>query len=409
MVAGTVRKGIGAAIVAGFVLFLAWAFWPRPMPVDMATLARGAMHVAIADEGKTRVKDVYTVSAPVAGRVLRIEAEVGDTVVAGETVLVHLLPSAPAFLDARALSEAQATVRAAEAAVELARAERSRALAEVEYAKLDVERVRDLVERQAKSVAELDRVELALKVARAADARAIAAINQRQAELETAKAVLIDPATPETVEAGRTVGLVGIKAPVSGRVLAVLRESEGVISAGAPLIELGDPTRLEVVVDLLSTGAVKVSAGDTVEIVDWGGVGVLKGRVARVEPTGFTKVSSLGIEEQRVNVIIEPVAGSADWSRLGHGFRVQARIIVWSGEDVLRVPAGALFRLDRDWAVFKVVDGDARLTVVGVGHAAEDWVEVKTGLAAGDKVIVHPARAIADGVAVIQRKGAKPK
>jgi HlyD family secretion protein len=406
MKAGVARNAIGATIVLGFAGFLAWAFWPRPLPVEVAAITRGAMQVAISDEGKTRVKDVYSVSAPVAGRVLRIEAEVGDTVVAGETIVAHLLPSAPAFLDARALSEAQATVRAAEAAVELARAERRRAQAEIDYAKLEVDRVRDLVKRQAKSVAELDRVELNLKLAKVTDARAVAAIDQRQAELETAKAVLIDPATPESVAAGRTVGLIGIKAPVSGRVLAVLRQSEGVVAAGTPLVELGDPTRLEVVVDLLSTSAVKVSPGDVVDIVDWGGPGALKGRVLRVEPTGVTKVSSLGIEEQRVNVIVVPATGDAEWTKLGHGFRVQARIIVWSAPDVVRVPAGALFRLDREWAVFKLDDGRARLTVVGTGHVAEDWVEVTSGLAVGDKVIVHPARAIEDRVAVVPRNPA---
>jgi len=408
MAPNTVRKGLGAVIAVGFAGFLAWAFWPRPLPVDTAEAKAGPMHVAITDEGQTRVKDVYRVSAPVAGRVLRIEADVGDSVVAGETVVVHLLPSAPAFLDARALSEAEAGVRAAEAAVELARAERRRAVAEVEYAKLEVDRVRDLVKREAKSVAELDRIELSLKIAKAADARAIAAINQRPAELETAKAVLIDPATPETVEAGRTAGVVGIKAPVSGRVLAVLRESEGVVTAGTPLIELGDPKRLEVVVDLLTTSAVKVRPGDPVEIVEWGGDDVLKGRVARVEPTGFTKVSSLGIEEQRANVIIEPEAGGADWSRLGHGFRVETRIIIWSADSVLRVPAGALFRLDRDWAVFKVVDGAARLQVVKVGHVSDAWGEIASGLAAGDTVIVHPARAVEDGLNVTRRKTATP-
>jgi HlyD family secretion protein len=408
MAANTVRKGLGVVIVIGFAGFLAWAFWPRPLPVDIAETKPGPMHVAITDEGQTRVKDVYRVSAPVAGRVLRIEADVGDTVVAGESVVVHLLPSAPAFLDARALSEAEAGVRAAEAAVQLAQAERRRAVAEVEYSQLEVDRVRDLVKRQAKSVAELDRVELSLKIAKAADARAIAAINQRRAELETAKAVLIDPATPESVEAGRTAGVVGIKAPVSGRVLAVLRESEGVVTAGTPLIELGDPTRLEVVVDLLTTSAVKVSPGDPVEIVEWGGDDVLKGRVSRVEPTGFTKVSSLGIEEQRVNVIIEPEAGAAGWSRLGHGFRVETRIIVWSADSVLRVPAGALFRLDRDWAVFKLVDGTARLQAVKVGHVSDAWGEITSGLAAGDTVIVHPARAVEDGLAVAARKKLSP-
>lgn len=400
------RKILGGAVALAFILFLVWAFWPRPLAVTLAQIDRGPMRLAIMDEGQTQVKDVYRVSAPVAGRVLRIEVDVGDLVVAGETIIASLLPSAPSFLDARALREAEATVRAAEATVQLALAERTRARAEVEYATLEVRRVRDLVNQRVKSSAELDRSELALKTAEAADASAIAVIAQRRAELETAKAVLIDPATPETVESGYTVGVVGIKAPVSGRILSVLRESEGVVSAGAPLVELGDPERLEVVVDLLSTNAVKVTPGDPVEIVDWGGVGILTGRVRRVEPTGFTKVSSLGIEEQRVNVIVEPTE-DGDWSRLGHGFRVQAEIIIWSTDDVLRAPSSALFRLDRDWAVFKAVDGRARLSVVQVGHIASDWVEIENGLEPGDQVILHPARIVEDGAKLEQRSAAE--
>ena len=245
MAASSVRKIIGGVIALSFVSFLVWTFWPRPLAVSLATVSRGAMQVAIQDEGRTRVKDVYRVSAPVAGRVLRIDVDVGDSVIAGETVVASLLPSAPSFLDARALQEAKAVIRAAEASVKLAEAERSRTLAEVNYATLEVKRTRDLVNRQVKSAADQDKAELALKAALAADDSAIAMIAQRRAELETAKAVLIDPATPETVEAGETVGIIGVKAPTNGRILSVLRESEGVVSAGTPLIELGDPGRLD--------------------------------------------------------------------------------------------------------------------------------------------------------------------
>ncbi|MBT5266260.1 MAG: HlyD family efflux transporter periplasmic adaptor subunit [Rhodospirillaceae bacterium] len=391
------RKAVAISTAGAAIGFIAWAFWPRAVPVEIAVIERGPMQVAITDEGRTRVRDIFRVSAPVSGRVLRIAAKVGDEVVAGQTVLAAILPSAPAFLDARALKEARAAVRASRAAVTLARADFQRAEAEVGYAATELKRTQALVQRRAKSEAALDLSELALSQAKAARDSANAMIAIRSAELETAEAVLLDPVTSETIRAGRSVGAIDIRAPLNGRVLSVMHQSEGVVPAGTALMELGDPTDIEVVVDLLSADAIKVAPGATVIIGDWGGTGSLEGVVDRIEPRGFTKVSALGIEEQRVNVIIDPVGDRTGWRKLGHGFRIEASIVTWTAEDVARVPAGALFRIDRQWAVFHIQEGQARLTTVDIDHLTSNAAQLVSGLKVGDQVVLYPPRALADG------------
>ena len=313
-------------------------------------------------------------------------------------------PREESFLDLRARRRAEAAIDAAAAAYDYAEAERARVLAELEYARAEWERARTLAERGTISDAQLDRAELALRTEEAALATADASVAVRASELDNARAELIDPSTAGFDQPAGSSCCVPVLAPVSGRVLRVLHESEGIVASGTPLIEVGDPQDLEVVVDLLSADAVKVAAGDAVLIDDWGGDGALAGVVRRVEPYAFTKVSALGIEEQRVNVVIDLTDPPARWPGLGHGFRVEVRIIDWQGEEIARLPLSALFRRGQDWAVFAAQDGHARLRVVELGHINADQAEVIGGLDDGGQVVMHPSDRIADGTPIVERR-----
>ncbi len=379
-----------------------YAFRPQPVPVDVAGAVRDAMVVTIDGDGRTRVREVYVVSAPVSGQVLRIERHVGDAVVAGETVLATIRPTDPTFLDRRARAQAEATIKAAEAAFALAEAERARAEAELDFARSELDRSAKLAQRGTISQRELDRATLELRTREAALATAEATITKRRYELEMARAALIQP--------GQRVGdgvapecCVEVFAPVDGRVLRMIQESEGVVLAGAPLLEVGNPADLEVVVDLLSADAVRVEVGAAATIDDWGGGDTLRARVRRVEPYGFTKVSALGIEEQRVNVILDLIDPAEQWRQLGHGFRVDVHIVVWHGEDVLQIPLGALFREGSDWAVFVLEEGRASLRRVLIGHSNGRVAEVLGGLSADELVILHPGDRVANGVRAVRR------
>ena len=397
------RRGFWLVFFVAVVLAgLLYAFWPQPVQVDTATIARGAMEVTIDGEGRTRVRDVYVVSAPVPGRVQRIESRSGDEVSAGKTLLAIVRPTDPTFLDRRARAQAEASIKTAEAGFALARAERSRARAELDFASAELVRARKLAERGNLSQRNLDKAVLAERTARAALATAAAGLTMRSYELETARAALIQPGSGEDVS-DNAACCVEVFSPVDGRVLRVLHESEAVVAAGTPLLEIGDPGDLEIVADLLSSDAVRVTEGAPVSIEDWGGGDLLSGRVRRIEPSGFTKISALGIEEQRVNVIVDFTQERSRRVRLGHGYRVEVRIAVWRGVDVLRLPLGALFRTNEDWAVFAIVDGVAATRTVRIGHRNNHVAEIVGGLAEGDVVILHPGDQIADGVRVAAR------
>jgi HlyD family secretion protein len=392
------RSVLGFLVALGIVGFLVYAFWPQRVPVDVTEVARGPLQVTIDGEGRTRVREVYIVSAPVAGSVLRIESKVGDAVVAGETVLATLRPADPTILDRRSRRQAEATVKAAEAAQTLAKAEVVRAQVEQEFLRAELDRKRKLADRGTVSQSTLDRAEMEAKTSGAALDTARAALRVKEFELENARAQLIGPLGEPGPDGG--VCCVEVHAPVDGRVLRIMQKSEGVVAAGEPLIEVGNLADIEIVVDLLSADAVQVSEGAAVSIEDWGGGRTLAGLVRRVEPYGFTKVSALGIEEQRVNVIIDFNDPPERRESLAHGFRVMARIAVWQSEDVLKAPMGALFR-DRDrWAVFVMADGLAHLRHVEVGQANGREAEITAGLEAGERVILHPSDLIADEVRV---------
>ena len=380
---------------------LVYAFRPQPVPVDFAQVERGPLIVTVSEEGETRVRDVFVLSAPIAGRVRRIEAEVGDPVTAGQTVVAEIEPIDPAFLDVRSEAQAQAAVRTAEAARDLARAELDRAQADLVFAEAEVEHARRLIREATISQRRLDEDERAYRAAKANLATAQAALDMRGAELERARAELLSPLAARGMKP--SCPCVPVTAPVDGRVLQVIRESEGVVSAGQSLIEIGDPEDLEIVADLLSTEAVKVEPGQRVMIEEWGGGAVLNGRVERIEPYGFTKVSALGIEEQRVNVIVDFTDPPAQWRRLGHGYQLEVRIVLWESDDVLRVPLSALFRDGEDWAVFVEREGRAEKRRVAPGRQNGLESQILEGLEAGERIVLYPSDRVVEDVRLTAR------
>jgi len=390
------RFVLWATLAVVVIVGLGYAFWPQPVPVDFATVARGPLLVTVDEEAQTRVRDVFVLSAPVNGRLRRIESEVGDRVVAGETVIARIEPADPSFLDVRSESEARAAVQAAESALALAKAELEEAIAEREFAQSELQRAELLFRSKTIAQRALDDAKRLFKTRSAAVTTAQAAVDMRRFQLAEANARLMSPS--EAQDADNACQCVTITAPVTGRILRLLRESEVVVSAGEPLVEIGDPQSLEIVADLLSSDAVRVEPGQSVIIDAWGGASPLAGVVRRVEPFGFTKVSALGIEEQRVNVIIDISDPHERWQRLGHGYRVEVRIVLWRGQDVLKVPLTALFRDGADWAVFADEDGRARRRSVTLGHSNGLDAEIAAGLTAGERVVVHPSDRVVEGV-----------
>jgi HlyD family secretion protein len=398
--------GVSALIV----LAAAWFAWPRPVAVDIALVSKGPMEVTIDEEAKTRVRHVYTVSAPVAGKVLRIShplgeqgpsTHVGDRVQAAETVVANMQPTVPSFLDVRSREELQSMLTAADAAVALAEAEVRRIEAALEFSRSELRRAETLAKTNTIAERTLEKAGLDVRTNEAALASAKAQLDIRRSERSSVAARLIDPATAKPdLSAGCCIQL---RAPVTGVVLKIIQDSEAVVPAGTPLIDIGDPFDLEIIADLLSTDAVQVSAGAAVHIDGWGGP-TIQGRVMRVDPAGFLKVSALGIEEQRVRTTVDFVDPPDEWSRLGHDYRVIVHITVWKGEQVLSVPVGALFRKGDEWAVFAVQDGHTRMSVVSIGHRNNRAAEVLSGLAEGDRVVLHPSDRVRDGTAVSQRE-----
>ena len=385
---------LGAAVVGAAV----WALWPQPTAVDMADVARGALRVTVSAEGITRVREPYAITAPIAGMVARSPVQVGDRVIEGQTVLAILSPAEPALMDARSRAQAQAAVAEAQAAVTLSDTNLRRSLTELGQAQTALERARALAEGGTISHRSLEDAELGFTLASQALAASRSERDLRQAALERAQAQLLEPGDI----AGDGAPL-RVLAPHSGVVLAVTDESARPVQAGAPLMSLGDLGDLDIETDLLSTDAVRVAVGASAEIERWGGVGVLPAVVRRIEPAAFTRVSALGIEEQRVRLRLDFTAPPADRPGLGDRYRVFVRITVWQGDDLVLVPQAALFRSGGGWAVFRAVDGLARLTPVTVGQQAEGQAEVVSGLEPGERVVLYPPTALAPGARVVQR------
>jgi len=402
MTANNKRLVIWTALLAVAALGLALAFRPQAVAVDLVTVQPAPMVVTVSEEGYTRVHDMYELSAPVAGRVKRIVAHVGDSVVAGETVLAQIEPVDPSLLDPRSEAQARAALQTAESALALARAEVKQAEAELEFAESEWRRSSDLVAKGTISQRDFDNAERGHKAGEAALDTARAALQMRLFELEQARAQLLSPTEGRPIHAD--CDCVPITAPVSGQVMRIPNPSARVVQAGEPLLEIGDPGDLEVIVDFLSADAVLISPGMPVMIEGWGGPESLAGRVRVVEPFGFTKISALGIEEQRVNVTIDFTGSAGQRQRLGHGYQVEARVVLWQADSVLTVPLTALFRMDDDWAVFVEKDGRAQLRPIQVGHRNGLVAEVLQGLEAGDRVLSHLNDRLAEGVRITVRE-----
>jgi HlyD family secretion protein len=369
------------------------------------------MEVTVDDDGKTEVRHVYTVSAPLAGKVLRIShrpdeegisRHVGDQVTANETVVAVMQPMMPSFLDFRSREETEAAVAAADAAVKYAESEVHRLEAAVTFYRAEFDRAEALIRSRTISAEAHDKAKFDVENNEASLASAKAQVEVWQSVRTSLATRLISPAS--ATKPTDPACCIQIRAPVSGRVLRVLQESEAVVQSGTPLIEVGDPLDLDVITDLLSTDAVQVKPGSPVRIDGWGGAPI-RGRVTRVDPAGFLKVSALGIEEQRVHVTIDFLDPPETWSRLGHDYRVTVHVTVWSSDGALTVPVGALFRNGDRWAVFVVRDGRAHVTPIEIGHRNNRVAEVVSGLAAGEQVILHPSDRVKTGTSVSDQVG----
>jgi HlyD family secretion protein len=398
----TGRRIIAALVGLGVVALIVWALWPQPVPVDMAAITRGPLEVTVEDEGITRIREVYTVSAPIGGKMLRSPREVGDKVAANKTLVAEIEPTAPTFLDVRSQRVNEAAVQAAQAAVDLAQAQIKQAKSQLEFARNDLGRAERLAVSKTISDRALEKAKLDVDSAESAVASAVATLEVRRRELESAKAHLIQPGEVNASE--RTASCcIAVRSPIDGVVLKIVAESEQVVQPGAPLVDIGDPGDLEIAVDFLSRDAVRIKPGQTARIESWGGDKMLAARVKRIEPNGFTKVSALGIEEQRVKVILDFTGAPAEWRQLGHGYRVIARVVVWHSDDVLKVPLGALFREGDNWAVFVVADGRAHRRLVKIAERNLHAAHVVDGLKVGDQVVLHPSDSVHDGVRVEPR------
>lgn len=390
---------LGAGVAGG----LAWlAFRIEPVPVDLATIERGPMVVTVNAEGETRVKDIFEISAPIAGIARRTPVEVGDEVVAGETIVAVVEPAAPALLDARSREQAEAAVREARAALTLAEAQLRQAEEELHYARTQHERARTLAERGVATQTALEDASQLLAIRLAAREAARSNVEMATSALARANALLV----PTSVGgATRDSCCVTLRAPITGTVLSVEIVSETPVAAGTRLLSLGRTDHLEIVADLLSADAVKLRPGTRAIVERWGGSLPLEAKLRRLGPSAHTKVSALGIEEQRVDAVFDFVGPAESRAGLGHGYAVYLRIVTWEAADVLQVPLSALFRHDGGWAVFRAIDGLAVLTPVGLGQRNGMAAEVTEGLQPGDRVILHPADAIADGSPVAERGG----
>ena len=377
-------------------------FKEQAILVDIDVVRVGPLEVSISEEGETRVRDVYELSSPLMGRVLRLEVEAGDQVAAAETVVAKIEPTDPTFLDVRSEKEAKAAVSAAKAVLTLAKAKLNEAESELEFAFSELERAQRLVDRRLVSERELDQAKKNYKTKTASVKTAQASIKARESELAQAKARLVTPITAQN--SGEECKCLSLFAPASGKILRVLHESEGVINAGDVLLEIGDTSDLEIVVDFLSIDAVRIKPGQKVAIEEWGGESYLNGTVNKVEPFGYTKVSSLGIEEQRVDVIIDITDSHEKWQSLGHGYQVEARVILWRDENVLKIPITSLFRNNGEWSVFVVEDNRATLKKVQIGKKNAFEAQVLAGVEKGEQVILHPSNQINEGVLIAERE-----
>ena len=400
MLRSLIKWGVIALLVAAIGWGIYVALRVKPVLVDEATASRGPMEVTINEEGVTKVRNVYTLSSPIAGHLERVTLEEGDPVEADTSVVASIRPLDPPFLDKRTRAELTAAVEAARSSVTLAEAELERARTALEFARSEYQRMTRLADQKFASESSLEKASSETRLQEAQVASAEANVRLRKAELASAEARLSQPGDI-SADTPQTDCCVHITAPVDGVVLEVLVRSEQAVSSGTKIAEIGNAHDLEIEVDLLSKDAVRLKPGGKAEITDWGGPD-FTATIRRIDPAAFTKVSALGIEEQRVNAILDPDTVP---DGLGHAYRVYARLVVWSSDDVLSVPIGALFRSGGDWTVFAIVDGAARQTKVKIGQMNADRAQIVDGLAEGDKVILYPSDLLEEGSPVETRSG----
>lgn len=395
----SIRKTLTWLLITLTTAALAYAvFRQPPVPVEVSPLHRTSLRVTVNEEGQTRIKDRYTVSAPLAGQLQRVKLKAGDTVEADKTVLAVILPADADLLSPRARAQAEARVKAAQAAQSQAQARHDQAQATHRFAKEDLDRLHRLKTGGAISQRDLDNAELreqssANELKAAEFAQQIATF-----ELEQAQAAL-DIATTTSNSSRR----LEVKAPISGKVLRVHQESASFVVSGTALLDLGDPAELEIVVDVLSDDGVKISPGAAMDVLRWGGDSPLQARVRLVEPAAFLKVSALGVEEQRVNVVADFTSPPESRRALGDAFRVEAAITVWQGSKVLTLPTAALFRQGDRWACFVTEGGVARLRRLEIGHSNDREAEVLSGLADDDRVILSPSDRVVEGAKLVEK------
>ncbi len=394
---------IGAVLALGLVAVVVWALRPEPLAVDLAEVQRGPMQVTLNAEGITRVRDPHVITAPISGTTTRSPVQVGDSVAEGETVVAILQPAAPELMDARTRAQAEAAIAEAEAGVEVARTNRDRAASALEHAQREFLRGEGLALAGTIPQRMLDDLTAALDQARQNMASAEAELSLRLATLRRAEAQLVGPDSLLQLNGQANECCVQLHASITGMVLDVTDRNARQVTAGTPLVTLGDITDLEIEVDLLSTDALRVRAGTAAQITRWGGEEVLEARVRRIEPAAFTRVSALGIEEQRVRVQLDLLSPPDIFAGLGEKYRVQVDLIVWESEDALHVPHGALFRDGDGWAVFRVEEDQARLTPVTPGHRGATQVELRDGLEEGAQVVLFPPNALTDGTRIVAR------
>lgn len=391
-------------IAAGLLLLalIVWGLLPQPVAIDIARITAGPMRVTVDEEGKTRIKERYTVVAPLTGQMRRIELKPGDLVKPGHTILTVIEAADPALLDARTVVTCKARVNSAKAAKDQSGQMLGRAKVAAEFADTEYHRTKTSFDNRGASDQSLKEAEMQLRTKQAELKAAQFAEQIAQFEMEQAEATLMQVSPGNT--GGSEPSRLNVPSPITGSVLNVFRESAGMVSGGAALIELGDPKDLEVVVQVLSRDAVQIRVGADAYLEQWGGEKPLRARVRRVEPAGFTKISALGVEEQRVNVLLDFVDPLELRSMLGDNFRVESRIVVWEKDNVVKAPAGALYRHNGDWAVFRVEHGIARETIIKVGRINPLEAEILEGLSTNDQVILHPGDRVKDGVRVVARE-----
>ena len=393
-----ILSGLGLALVAGLVFT---AFRQDPIPVDIAEITRGNLRVTVDAEGETRVRERFDINAPIAGTLLRMPLDVGDAVTAGATVVARIEPATAPLLDTRSRAEALAALHDAEAQIAFARAEINRTKANVVYAQSQLDRAEALVGSGAATITRVEDAANRFAIADAEHVSAAARMSMAQAAKERAEAVLQEP----ELEAAGNICCVHLTAPTDGVVLAQVNASARPVRAGENLAVVGDPRDLEIVVDLLSSDATRLREGAKVSLERWGGADALSAVVRRIEPTARKVVSALGIEEQRVDVLLDITAPEERWAGLGHGFSVFARIVEWEAEDVLLIPLSAVFRTDDDWFAFMIDDGSvARKTSIEIGQRDGRQALLVRGLEVGDRVVTHPPDTLRDGSVVAERE-----